>query len=371
MEEHIDEAARERASRQRQTLSVVDSLCCFCQCPIMVTVLVFVGMLIAPLSGQTYFTLGKPGFTPICRAILHPVTYKGAKIDLGPHGGGTFFKETVIEPKVLTASVYGSAAAANMDMNAVVTMESAQCKLMSVSGRMMDADKAIRLPMPGYCGSADDDSWRAGDDGGVWVTPVIMGSMLWFFLRSWGLALPQLLAGGHHPVWTGYGIAVIKVLCKWQAYAMLAPITTLQVSKGCPQVATAFYSSHSQIGLLCAWLPTVGFTTPMVMLLYCVWPADEDMMRKRFGYGCVLCAWTAWSIIATTYYFFIMTTCGWEFVLNISLDFSLDWPEFALAKKIQVTKILLFVLGVLDVLDLVFKFAVLMYDSRRKEEGSY
>jgi len=292
------------------------------------------------------------------------VTDMGAKIDLGPYGGGNVWKKQVIQPSTLVASVYGSAAAQDMDMNAVVTMESPECTLLVVDGRMMEATKAMRISMPAYCGTPDEKEWRAGDDGGVWITPIFLGMYCWLFLRSLGMLSPCLGASFVRDIepddirtlnLISFITEVTKLMFKWMAYAMLAPITTLKVSKDCPQVATTFYSHASQTALTCSWFPLVCFG-----LFGGLWQAeyftDRESVKGLLGSACCWgCVFLIWTVIAVTYYIFIMTTCGWEFVFNISLDFSLDWPKFEIAYQIQVTKILLFVLNVLDFCDFLLK----------------
>jgi len=357
-----DSVDREKQEQREDTFikkAMIDGLCGCVQCPIMLAVVILVGMLVAPISGQQYFTIGKPGFQPTCRAILYPVTDMGAKIGLGPYGGGNIWKKQVIEPRQLVTSVYGNAVAQEIDMNAIVTMESPECNLLVVDGRMMEATKAMRLPMPDYCGDVDESSWHAGDDGGVWVTPIIMGAILWFLLRTLGMVLPIMAIAGmsENVAKLGTTIELVKLKIKWLAYAMFAPITTMKVSRDCPQVTTAFYSGPTQMWLTCSWFPLVlcGVATTFIAGVGC-----GDDACEICG-GCWFCVSLVWVLSAISYYVFVMTICGWQFVLNISLDFSLDWPKFEMAYEIQVTKILLFVLAVLDVLDLFAKIGYKFY----------
>jgi len=336
---------------------------CFlvCQCPLMVAVIILTGMVSVPMSGAKYYVLEERGFPPSCRAIVHPVSDMGAKIDLGTYGsGGVMFQTQLIDPKQVAVSVYGSAAAASMDLSATLAMESAECKLMVIKNTIIDAQRAVQLPMPTSCGGPEPGPWIPGDDGGVWVTPIILGSVIWIVVRLVSQFLPVIIAGwmkNHMPFFhkprmlQRFLSLTLTPFFKWQAASMMAPMLNLQVSESCPQIVTTFYSGGSQLYLASSWF--VAAIPVGCLVVQAIFPKVGGYPKIVFF--CSILVTGSWAVIDIIYYVFLVSNMGWDIVFGVSLDFSISWPQFELAYYAHVAKILFFVIWLLDLLDFTVK----------------
>jgi len=286
---------------------------------LVIPIVVLACLVTAPLSGAHYYTLGEEGFGPSCRAIIYPVTKQGMKIELMKFGGGRIANFTYVSPLLAIERVHGQT---SVDIASAPVMHSDECKLVFAADLILNGATGQQVPMPSECGGVTPGVWQDGgsDWEGVWVTPLILGTVGWGLLRCALLIIKYMkLESGD----TKFNVlfAIPQYLVKMSAMFLLLPVSNIKMSDVCPQILASYYSGTASLVLNAFLLVGVPCLLCCGACLACVLGGlgegggDFDLDGEIcivgiFGSGvtCYLC----WLVPVIVFYIYLVDDFAWS-----------------------------------------------------------
>jgi len=230
-----------------------------------------------------------------------------------------------------------------------------------------------QLVMPEFCGAdapgafLDMSSSDIDPEGGMWVSPLVVGLVLWFVLRSTIMATAVYLEiGGNNEIDGAMKMAFTP--CKFLLNTIccsffVAPVQNMEFHDLCPQLLLSFYSGKLQLGFFYGVFG-IGLAGCCGVCCLCYLQVKgqemEDNKKKMMPVaacgGCAAAVGGLCMVVGGIWYH--IKKAWWAIFFGVEFNLSWYFPEYSLAMQVNLFHLFVFFLFLGDVLDTILSCAL-------------